>query len=113
MWRDRSPAAASSATPRVEDDIRWTTSLSTSALVEYLLHGESQSREQARAIAATGKAPLRDTIALAELTKLYLYWREITIATLAEEARRHEIGEHELDYALAVLSIDVVDRVRV
>ena len=47
MWRDRSPAAASAATPRVEEDISWTTSLSTSALVEYLLHGESQSREQA------------------------------------------------------------------
>jgi diguanylate cyclase (GGDEF)-like protein len=103
MWRDRSPAAASAATRRVEEDISWTTSLSTSALVEYLLHGELQSREQARAIAATGKAPLRDTIALAELTKLYLYWREITIATLIEEARRRGVDENELDYALAVV----------
>jgi len=40
MWRDRSPAAASAATRRVEEDILWTTSLSTGALVEYLLHGE-------------------------------------------------------------------------
>ena len=103
MWRERSPAAASEATPRVEEDILWTTSLSTGALVEYFLHGESQSREQAHAIAATGKAPLRDTIALAELTKLYLYWREITIATLTEEARRHQTGERELNYALAVV----------
>jgi len=95
--------AASAATARVEEDILWTTSLSTSALVEYLVHGESQTREQASAIAATGKAPLRDTIALAELTKLYLYWREITIATLAEEARRNEIGDRQLDYALAVV----------
>ena len=95
--------AASAADARVEEDILRTTSLSTSALVEYLLHGELQSREQASAIAATGKAPLRDTIALAELTKLYLYWREITIVTLTEEARRHRIGEHELDYALAVV----------
>jgi diguanylate cyclase (GGDEF)-like protein len=103
MWRDRSPAAASAATSRVEEDILWTTSLSTNALAEYLSHGESQSRDQAQAIAATGKAPLRDTIALAELTKLYLYWREIAIATLTEEARRHRIGEHELGYALAVV----------
>ncbi len=103
MWRERSPAAASAATPRVEEDILSTTSLSTAALVEYLLHHESQSREQARAIAATGKAPLRDTIALAELTKLYLYWREIVIATLIEEARRNAIGERELDYAIAVV----------
>jgi diguanylate cyclase (GGDEF)-like protein len=103
MWRDRSPAAASVATPRVQDDIVWATSMSTGALVDYLVHGESQTREQARAIAATGKAPLRDTIALAELTKLYLYWREITIATLTEEACRLRIEGNELDYALAVV----------
>jgi diguanylate cyclase (GGDEF)-like protein len=103
MWRSRSPAAASGATPRVEDDILWTTSVSTHALVDYLLQGELQSREQADAIAKTGKAPLRDTIALAELTKLYLYWREITIATLTEEARRLKIGDDQLGYALAVV----------
>ena len=103
MWRDRSPTAASGATPNVERDIVRTTSLSTRALVEYLTHGESQSREQADAIAATGKAPLRDTIALAELTKLYLYWREITISTLTEEARRHGTAASELEYALAVV----------
>ena len=103
MWRDRSAVAASGADRHVEEDILRTTSLSTGALVEYLLHGESQSREQAHAIAATGKAPLRDTIALAELTKLYLYWREITIATLTEEARRQQVEHPELDYAVAVV----------
>ncbi len=103
MWRDRSPVAASAAPPRVEEDILWTTSLSSGALVEYLMHGEIQSRDQARAIAATGKAPLRDTISLAELTKLYLYWREITIATLTEEARRDGFDDGELGYALAVV----------
>jgi diguanylate cyclase (GGDEF)-like protein len=103
MWRSRSPVAASAATPRVEDDIRWATAASTRALVGYLLQGESQSREQADAIAKTGKAPLRDTIALADLTKLYLYWREITISTLTEEGRRHNIGRDEVGYALAVV----------
>ena len=63
MWRDRSPAAASAATSRVEDDIRWTTSLSTSALVEYLLHGESQSREHARArVQGSGLSRLAVTV---------------------------------------------------
>jgi diguanylate cyclase (GGDEF)-like protein len=103
MWRERSPAAASAASARVEGDILWATTLSTNALVEFLLHGESQSPQQASAIAATGKAPLRDTIALAELTKLYLYWREITIATLSAEARRLDIGERQLNDALAVV----------
>ncbi len=103
MWRERSPMAASAATPRVEEDIVSNTSMSTRSLAEYLLHGEAPSREQSRAIAATGKAPLRDTIPLAELTKLYLYWREIIIAALIEEARRFAIGERDLDYAIAVV----------
>jgi diguanylate cyclase (GGDEF)-like protein len=103
MWQDRSPGAASAASDRVKADVLWTTTMSTNALVEYLLHGEIQSREQADAIAATGKAPLRDTISLSELTKLYLYWREIAIAALSEEARRHEVSDRQLEYALAVV----------
>jgi diguanylate cyclase (GGDEF)-like protein len=85
-WHQRSPEAASAADRRVQDDILRTTELSTFAIVQYLSNGQLQSEDQARVIAATGKAPLRDTIALAELTKLYLYWRDVTIAVLTEEA---------------------------
>ena len=69
-WHQRSPEAASAADRRVQDDILRTTELSTFAIVQYLSNGQLQSEDQARVIAATGKAPLRDTIALAELTKL-------------------------------------------
>jgi diguanylate cyclase (GGDEF)-like protein len=86
-WHRRSPEAASVADLRVQHDILRTTELSTFAIVEYLSDGQLQSEDQARVIAATGKAPLRDTIALAELTKLYLYWRDVTITVLTGEAR--------------------------
>jgi diguanylate cyclase (GGDEF)-like protein len=85
-WHERSPEAASAADLRVQNDILRTTEMSTLAIVQYLSDGRLQSAEHARFIAATGKAPLRDTIVLAELTKLYLYWRDVTIAVLTEEA---------------------------
>jgi diguanylate cyclase (GGDEF)-like protein len=85
-WHERSPDAASAADLRVQHDILRTTEMSTFAIVQYLSDGQLQSADQARVIAATGKAPLRDTIVLAELTKLYLYWRDVTISVLTEEA---------------------------
>ncbi|HEX5097701.1 MAG TPA: GGDEF domain-containing protein [Acidimicrobiia bacterium] len=85
-WHDRSPDAADAADLRVRDDILRTTELATLAVAQYLTARQLQSEEQARVVAATGKAPLRDTIALAELAKLYLYWRDITISVLADEA---------------------------
>jgi diguanylate cyclase (GGDEF)-like protein len=85
-WHERSPEAASAADLRVQHDILRTTGMSTFGMVQYLSDGQLQSADHARFIAATGKAPLRDTIVLAELTKLYLYWRDITIDALIEDA---------------------------
>jgi diguanylate cyclase (GGDEF)-like protein len=50
--------------------------------------GDGESDEQRKVTSATGKAPLRGTISLADLTKLYLYWRDVTIAAIQEEAAR-------------------------
>jgi diguanylate cyclase (GGDEF)-like protein len=85
-WHERSPEAASAADLRVQNDILRTTEMSTFGMVQYLSDGQLQNADHARFIAATGKAPLRDTIVLAELTKLYLYWRDTTIAALTEDA---------------------------
>jgi diguanylate cyclase (GGDEF)-like protein len=103
MWRQRSPEAASAASVQVAQDILRSTELATRAMVAYLSSGTIETEDQARALAATGKAPLRDTIALAELTKLYLYWREITIATLREEAARRQVEVRDIDHAVAVV----------
>ncbi len=102
-WQRRSAASASAANSRVQNDILRTTEMSTIAIVQYLSDGKIQSEDQARVIAASGKAPLRDTIALAELTKLYLYWRDITIEVLTEEAGRVGIDCDVLDEAIAIV----------
>ncbi len=104
-WHKRAPTSADRADARVAEDIIRTTELSTIAVVKFLLHGELQSREQAQAIAATGKAPLRDSISLSDLTKLYLYWRDLTIQVLRDEAVRLDIGAADLDQAIAAVRV--------
>src|SRR5205085_2634837 len=73
---------------RVKDDIIRSTRQATLAITSYLMNGERQTPEQKRAEAASGKAPLRDTVSLTDLTKLYLYWRDATIEVLRSEALR-------------------------
>ena len=102
-WHRRSPAVAAAADAGVHDDILRTTEMSTLAVAHYLTDGESQSEEQAQRVAATGKAPLHDTIRLAELTKLYLYWRDTTIAVLTEEADSAGIDADVLREAIAIV----------
>ena len=102
-WHQRSPEAASTAELRVQDDILRTTGAATFAIVQYLSNGQLQSEDQARVIAATGKAPLRDTIALAELNKLYLFWRDVTITVLTEEARALGLDADLINDATAIV----------
>ena len=102
-WHQRAPEAAASADLRVKNDILKTTEFSTGLISNYLLHGEVQNEDQARWIAATGKAPLRDTIALADLTKLYLYWRDTMIATISAECTRLGIGDDLRDATHAIV----------
>jgi diguanylate cyclase (GGDEF)-like protein len=102
-WHQRSAASAAAADLRVQSDILRTTELSTFAIAQYLGDGKLQSEEQARTIAATGKAPLRDTIALAELTKLYLYWRDVMISVLTEEGDRLGVEPAVVDEAVAIV----------
>ena len=102
-WHHRSPERAGAAGLRVQNDILRTTELSTGAVVQYLSNGQLQAEDQARVIAATGKAPLRDTIALAELTKLYLYWRDVTITVLAEEGHALGLEADLIDAAASIV----------
>jgi diguanylate cyclase (GGDEF)-like protein len=102
-WHQRAPEAAGAADLRVQNDVLRTTEVSTRLVSNYLLHGKAQSEDQAQSIAATGKAPLRDTIALSDLTKLYLYWRDTTIATITSEAARLGIADDIRDRAVAVV----------
>ena len=87
-WEERCSATAACAGDRVREDIIRSTQQATMAITSYLIHRALQTPEQKRAEASYGKAPLRDTISLTDLTKLYLYWRDATIDVLRAEARR-------------------------
>jgi diguanylate cyclase (GGDEF)-like protein len=102
-WRARCPDSAAAAEPRVLSDILRTTELATAAMVTYLTQGAHQSEEQAQVVAATGKAPLRDMISLADLTKLYLYWRDLTIEALESEAAQLGLASHDVAHGVAAV----------
>jgi diguanylate cyclase (GGDEF)-like protein len=102
-WRARCPNSSAAAEPRVLSDILRTTELATAAMVSYLTQGAHQSEEQAQIVAATGKAPLRDMISLADLTKLYLYWRDLTIEALESEAAQLGVAVHDVAHAVAAV----------
>jgi diguanylate cyclase (GGDEF)-like protein len=103
MWQERSPDGAARADERVRDDVVRTTKLATLAVAEYLMTGGNASDEQRRSSAATGKAPLRDTISLADLTKLFLYWRDATVAVVREECARLGLSSDAEAGALVVV----------
>jgi len=73
MWEERCAGGRPRRRRPGEDDIIRSTQQATMAITSYLIHGARQTPEQKRAEAASGKAPLRDTIRSRDLTKLYLY----------------------------------------
>jgi len=102
-WHQRAPEAAAAADLRVKEDVVRMTEFSTLLVSNYLLHGVAQSEDQAQWLASSGKAPLRDTIALADLTKLYLYWRDSMIETISAESSRLGIGDDLRDSTHAIV----------
>jgi diguanylate cyclase (GGDEF)-like protein len=102
-WRGQCPRSAQAADARVLNDILRTTELATAAVTQYLRFGTLQSEQNSREVAATGKAPLRDTISLADLTKLYLYWRDVMIDVLGQEASRLGVETRVITEALSIV----------
>jgi diguanylate cyclase (GGDEF)-like protein len=103
MWQQRCPDTAAGADARVRNDVIRTTTIATVAVAEFLMTGSNESDEQRRITSATGKAPLRDTISLADLTKLFLYWRDATIAVVREECARLELSNDVATEATAIV----------
>ncbi|MCU1468077.1 MAG: hypothetical protein JWM72_4005 [Actinomycetia bacterium] len=102
-WEEQCAVTAAGAGDRVKEDIIRSTRQATMAITSYLIHGERQTPEQKRAEAASGKAPLRDTISLTDLTKLYLYWRDTTIDVLRAEALRLGSPRSTADAAIDIV----------
>ncbi len=84
-WRQ---GVGASATDEVCRDVLRTAALSTETVAQFLITGEGPTEQRSEALSATGKAPVRDTIALKELVRLFLFWRDVMLDVVAEEAAR-------------------------
>jgi diguanylate cyclase (GGDEF)-like protein len=102
-WNQRSPESASAADLRVLEDIMRTTQAATASVTDYLERGALPSAKRSREIAASGKAPLRETISLADLTKLYLYWRDAMLRAVREESAALALPPGNVDNVEAIV----------
>jgi diguanylate cyclase (GGDEF)-like protein len=103
-WQKLKGVRAASEEDVYRDVVR-TTELATITVAQFLTTGSLPTEGQAKALAATGKAPLRDTISLSELTRLYLFWRDATIEIVREEAARLGTEPATIDEAVFVVHV--------
>ena len=96
-WQQGAGATASADICR---DVLRTAELSTETVAQFLITGVPPTEERSKVLSATGKAPVRDTIALKELMRLFLYWRDIMLDVVAEEVAY--LGSDETDLAEAI-----------
>lgn len=106
-WEQRQKHSSVLADPedteRVRQDIIRTTKLATEVVAEFLITGQMPTSEQEQSLYSPGKAPLRKTVALADLTKLYLNWRDCTMEVARDEGARLGSEAGIVREALAVI----------
>ncbi len=98
-WLKQHPEPSGSAQTQVHRDILRTTELATITLGHYLVTGQFPTAKERDALAAPGKAPVRETIDLDDLTKLYFSWRDVACETLEGLAHQLEVDAAALETA--------------
>ncbi|MGH9007057.1 MAG: hypothetical protein ACRDV6_04995, partial [Acidimicrobiales bacterium] len=79
---------SSPATERIREDVRRFCRSGTAQSTQYLITGTTATPEQTANQAATGRAAANQSVSLTDLMKMHLYWRDVTIEILTEEAER-------------------------
>jgi diguanylate cyclase (GGDEF)-like protein len=98
-WVQQHPEPGGSAHLQVHRDILRTTELASITLGHFLVTGQFPTAKERDTLAAPGKAPLRETIDLDDLAKLYLSWRDVACENLESYARRLEVDVDALEAA--------------
>jgi diguanylate cyclase (GGDEF)-like protein len=98
-WVQQHPEQKGSVQSEVHRDILRTTELATFTLGRYLATGQFPTAEERDALAAPGKAPVRETIALDDLTKLYFSWRDVACERLERLAHQLNVDDAALEIA--------------
>lgn len=104
-WKLGATPAPNAQHAEVERDILRATEAGTRAVAGYLCNGRPVTREQSEVWDATGEAPLNQSISLAEITKLYLYWREEVAQFVRQVAASHSMPEAALEVAVGAIQI--------
>ncbi|MHB1712610.1 MAG: diguanylate cyclase domain-containing protein [Acidimicrobiales bacterium] len=80
--------------------IRFATT-ATDAVAHYLITSEPTSDEKMQALSRSCRTPFDDRLSLADLTKLYLYWRDATVSAVKDAAEQlgspSAVVEHAID----------------
>jgi diguanylate cyclase (GGDEF)-like protein len=92
----------SPVTDRVREDVLRFCNSGTGQVTHYLITGEAPTREQTTTQAAPGRAAANQSVSLADLLKMHLFWRDVTIEMLGEEAIRLESDPGALELAFMV-----------
>ena len=98
-WMKQHPEPSGSAQIQVHRDILRTTELASITLGHFLVTGQFPTARERDTLAAPGKAPLRETIGLDDLAKLYLSWRDVACETLEALARQLDVDADALETA--------------
>jgi diguanylate cyclase (GGDEF)-like protein len=105
-WHERAdPAMSRAGYEEIERDIVRAIEAGKFAVADYLVTGRPVTREQSEVWEATGEAPLKETISLSELTKMYLLWRQEVTRVVREVAPRLEVKDAALGAALQAILI--------
>jgi len=89
----------SDARDRVWEDIVDRCTLATATVGHFLLTGERATPAEWKAIAAAGRASASARISLADMTKLYLCWRDVVLEAVRAHAHRTAIDPRSLQVA--------------
>ena len=86
-----------------EADVRRVTRAGTLAIADFLVTGRPVTAARAEVWDWTGEAPFQRGITLSEVTKLYLFWRQICIGEIQEIGAARSLPEGVVDRAVAAV----------
>ncbi len=92
-------------TERVREDVARFLRSGIEQISHYLITGEVVTGERAASQASPGRAAANQSVSLADLMKMYLFWRDVTIEILQEEADRLDSDPVALKLAIVATRI--------
>lgn len=104
-WQHGAPPIPGAQRAQIEHEVLRAAEAGTRAVAGYLRSGQPVTREQSEVWDAAGEAPLNHSISLAEITKLYLYWREEVAHVVRQLAALQPVAPSALEEAVRSIQL--------